>query len=82
MTCECSVRDIKPDEKKIFVGGLDENISSTMLAEYFEKYGPVLAAKVVQGDFMGEVKSRGFGFVVFANKSTVKKVYVCIFMRF
>jgi len=76
MTCECSVRDIKPDEKKIFVGGLHENISSTMLAEYFEKYGPVLSAKVVRGDFKGEVKSRGFGFVVFVNKYTADKVFV------
>ena len=79
MTCECSVRDPKPDEKKIFVGGLTEGVTSTMLAEYFEQFGPILSAKVVKGEFMGEIKSRGFGFVVFEQEGTAEKVlfYLC-----
>ena len=74
MTCECSVRDSNPNEKKIFVGGLTENVTSTFLAEYFEQFGNILSAKVVKGEFMGEVKSRGFGFVVFENEKDAEKV--------
>jgi len=60
------------DERKIFVGKLSWETTTKDLKEYFEKYGEVQNANL-KIDFETR-KSRGFGFVVFANVESVAKV--------
>ena len=59
-------------KKKIFVGGLDPQVTNTDLGEYFKQFGEVKDAKVMFDPDRGV--SRCFGFVVFENKDTVDKL--------
>ena len=56
---------------KVFVGRLSWNVDNNQLAEFFESVGEVKEAKVIY-DRETE-KSRGFGFVTFAERSSVQK---------
>lgn len=47
--------------KKLFVGKLPFSSTDADLLSLFEKFGPVLSAKVIRDQFSG--KSRGFAFV-------------------
>jgi len=51
--------------KKLFVGGISWNTSEAGLREAFEQYGEVVEATIVVDRDTG--RSRGFGFVVFAD---------------
>jgi RNA recognition motif-containing protein len=57
--------------KKVFVGGLSWSTGDSSLREAFEKYGSVDDAKVVSDRETG--RSRGFGFVTFAETESVRK---------
>jgi len=58
------IRDlITEDEKKIFVGGLDDQISDYDLVEYFSKFGDVEFVNTIRNHVTGE--NRGFAFVTF-----------------
>ncbi|ODM93918.1 RNA-binding protein Musashi 2 [Orchesella cincta] len=59
-------------ESKLFVGGLSWQTSSEKLREYFSKFGSVLEVQVVV-DPMTQ-RSRGFGFITFADSDTVRKI--------
>ncbi|CAL8139342.1 unnamed protein product [Orchesella dallaii] len=59
-------------ESKLFVGGLSWQTSSEKLREYFSKFGQVLEVQVVV-DPMTQ-RSRGFGFITFADSDTVRKI--------
>jgi RNA recognition motif-containing protein len=57
--------------KKVFVGGLSWGTGDASLREAFEKFGGVDDAKVVSDRETG--RSRGFGFVTFAETESVRK---------
>ncbi len=57
--------------KKLFVGGLSWGTTEATLNEAFAKFGEVSEAKVVTDRESG--KSRGFGFVTFANDDDATK---------
>jgi hypothetical protein len=57
---------------KIFVGGLRYATGHDALRSYFEQFGEVEAAQVIFN--RDTKKSRGFGFVIFRDSSSVDKV--------
>ncbi|ESO02590.1 hypothetical protein HELRODRAFT_94668 [Helobdella robusta] len=60
------------DERKIFVGGLSWESSVDDLKTYFQRFGDVLDANIKIDLNTG--LSRGFGFVLFKDASSVQKV--------
>lgn len=52
-------------KKKLFVGGLGDDMDSNKLLKVFSEYGEVEEAKVIRDRDSGE--SRGFGFVTMAD---------------
>ncbi|KAJ1608224.1 RNA recognition motif (RRM)-containing protein [Cryptosporidium canis] len=57
---------------KIFVGGLSQQVTSSVLMEYFLQFGVILDAVVMYDNVSG--RSRGFGFVTFKDPKTVEVV--------
>lgn len=57
--------------KKIYVGNLPFSVTLDRLKEFFSPYGQVEDAIVMADKFTG--RSRGFGFVTFANDSDADK---------
>ncbi|GMV42497.1 MAG: hypothetical protein AMXMBFR64_42130 [Myxococcales bacterium] len=57
--------------KKLFVGGLSWNTDDDGLRQAFDQYGDVTDAKVIKDRDTG--RSRGFGFVTFANATDSQK---------
>ncbi|XP_028026539.1 heterogeneous nuclear ribonucleoprotein 27C-like isoform X3 [Bombyx mandarina] len=65
--------DMDDDEKgKLFVGGLSWETSQENLQRYFSRYGEVIDCVVMKNSESG--RSRGFGFVTFADPSLVNLV--------
>merc|ERR1711988_176146 len=60
------------DERKIFVGGLSWETTVKDMKEYFGKFGEVGDCTLKTDPATG--RSRGFGFVMFAEASSVSKV--------
>ncbi|XP_060650400.1 RNA-binding protein Musashi homolog Rbp6 [Drosophila nasuta] len=58
--------------RKIFVGGLSLNTSAAMMRTFFSQFGPV-ADTVVMRDPISN-RSRGFGFVTYADSESVENV--------
>lgn len=56
---------------KLFVAGLPYDLDDAELMEIFEKFGPVISAKVAMDKETG--KSRGFAFVEMQNDSDGKE---------
>ena len=65
-------RKNEDDDRKLFVGALKWETSKEDLQQYFEQFGEVTYANVKTDPNSG--KSRGFGFVTFADESSVIKV--------
>lgn len=63
--------------KKIFVGGLKENIEENDLNEYFAQFGVIEKAEVITDKDTG--KKRGFGFVHFEDNDSADKAVVLKF---
>lgn len=63
---------IDAKSKKIFVGGLRDNITDSELRAYFEKFGTMNDAVVMIDKWTK--RSRGFGFVTFDSDESVRKV--------
>lgn len=62
---------------KVFVGGLAPTTNGDALKEYFNgAYGNVKDAYVntTKDEYTGQIRSRGFGFVIFENPSCVEEV--------
>lgn len=59
--------------KKLFVGGIPQNVSDQQFREYFEQFGSVVEAKVVRTP---DGTGRGYGFVVFDDEISVEKALV------
>jgi len=57
--------------KKVFVGGLSKDTTNDEFKKYFEQFGAISEATVMT-DQHGV--SRGFGFVIFENESSVEEV--------
>ena len=60
------------DERKIFVGGLSWETTEDDLRDYFARFGAILDCTLKTNPATG--RSRGFGFVLFADAATVEKV--------
>lgn len=58
-------------DKKIFIGGLSFETSDETLREYFSQYGAVTDAVVMREP--GSRRSRGFGFITYAESSSVDR---------
>lgn len=57
--------------KKIYVGNLDFGIDNDKLKEIFSEFGEIEEAVVINDKFSG--RSKGFGFVTFANDENADK---------
>ncbi|KAH9287063.1 Heterogeneous nuclear ribonucleoprotein A2 -like protein 2 [Echinococcus granulosus] len=65
-----SASDIKADQdKKLFVGGLHHSTTEGQLREFYSQWGEITDVVVMKDQRTG--KSRGFGFVTFAESSSV-----------
>ena len=62
--------------KKVFVGGIKEDIEEDEIRTYFEDFGTVTDVAIVTE--RGSGKRRGFGFVTFDDYDAVDKV-VCTY---
>jgi hypothetical protein len=60
------------DAAKIFVGGLDWNTTVDELKAYFEEFGAIVDCSIKADHYTG--RSRGFGFVTFADPAVVDVV--------
>ena len=56
---------------KIYVGNLPFSFDDAALKKLFEEIGEIAESVVIKDRFSG--RSKGFGFVTFANKEDVKK---------
>ncbi|XP_056328342.1 heterogeneous nuclear ribonucleoprotein A0, like [Danio aesculapii] len=63
--------------KKIFVGGLKDDIEDEHLQDYFSQFGPIEKAQVITDKDTG--KKRGFGFVYFDDNDSADKAVVMKF---
>jgi len=61
------------DDRKIFVGGLSRESTIDDMKRYFGKFGSVLDATLKTDQATG--RSRGFGFVLFADSDSVDRVF-------
>ncbi|AAS51760.2 ADL160Wp [Eremothecium gossypii ATCC 10895] len=64
--------DLSRDINKMFIGGLNWETTEDNLREYFSKYGNVTEVKIMRDGTTG--RSRGFGFLSFADASSVDEV--------
>jgi len=60
------------DERKVFIGGLSWETSDTDMRTYFEKFGAIEKCILKVDPMTGE--SRGFGFILFEDSSSVEGV--------
>ena len=60
--------------KKVFVGGIKENIEKEHLEDYFSKFGNIVNVEVITEK--GTNRKRGFAFVSFDDYDPVDKI-VC-----
>jgi RNA recognition motif-containing protein len=56
---------------KLYVGNLPWSVSDDKLREMFSSYGEITEAVVIKDKYSG--RSKGFGFVTFANEEDAKK---------
>ncbi|PJC34341.1 RNA-binding protein [Candidatus Roizmanbacteria bacterium CG_4_9_14_0_2_um_filter_35_15] len=59
------------DKKKLYVGNLPWSLNDQSLKEMFVVYGEVTEAVVISDRYTG--RSKGFGFVTFANEADAEK---------
>ncbi|XP_018915701.1 RNA-binding protein Musashi homolog Rbp6 isoform X2 [Bemisia tabaci] len=64
--------EVPNDPGKMFIGGLSWQTSPESLREYFSKFGEISEVMVMKDP--ATRRSRGFGFVTFAEASSVEKV--------
>lgn len=58
-------------QNKLFVGNLPWSADDAQLNDMFTPFGEILSARVMSDKFTG--RSRGFGFVEFANEADAQK---------
>ncbi|ONH69883.1 Nuclear polyadenylated RNA-binding protein 4 [Cyberlindnera fabianii] len=64
--------DLSRDAGKMFIGGLDWDTSEESMKEYFSQFGEVIDHTIMRETSTG--RSRGFGFLTFADSKSVDKV--------
>ncbi|RLN33208.1 RNA-binding protein 1-like [Panicum miliaceum] len=64
--------NVSYDSKKVFIGGLRDNITEEEFKAYFETFGTVTDVVVIYDSLTS--RSRGFGFVTFDSEEAVGKV--------
>lgn len=67
-----SAQPTEESERTLFVGGLSWETTARELKEYFSKYGEILKGTIKTEPESN--RSRGFGFVLFAERASVDKV--------
>lgn len=67
-----SPAEVPNDPGKMFIGGLSWQTSPESLREYFSKYGDITEVMVMKDP--ATRRSRGFGFITFADPASVDKV--------
>eukprot|EP01068_Selenidium_serpulae_P018442 Selendium_serpulae@DN6457_c0_g1_i10.p1 len=72
----CSVRQMQPEgvsnlKRKVFIGGINPALTENDLEPYFKTWGPLEKVTIMR-DL--ESNSRGFGFVIFMDEETCKRV--------
>ncbi|XP_066440376.1 heterogeneous nuclear ribonucleoprotein A1 isoform X1 [Eleutherodactylus coqui] len=60
--------------KKIFIGGIKEDIEEHHLRDYFEKYGKIDVVEVMTDRANG--KKRGFAFITFEDHDSVDRIVI------
>jgi RNA recognition motif-containing protein len=58
-------------ESKVYVGNLPFSVGAEELKKLFAEFGEIAEATVISDKFSG--RSKGFGFVTFANKEDAEK---------
>ena len=56
---------------KVYVGNLPFSVDDEKLREFFSSFGEITEVQVIKDKFSG--RSKGFGFVTFANKEDAEK---------
>ncbi|KAF0908310.1 hypothetical protein E2562_024724 [Oryza meyeriana var. granulata] len=69
---EDGVDNMNYASKKVFIGGLRDNITEEEFRTYFESFGTVTDVVVIYDSMTN--RSRGFGFVTFDSEEAVRKV--------
>ncbi|VAH31156.1 hypothetical protein VPH35_021174 [Triticum aestivum] len=69
---EASSDSMSYASKKVFIGGLRDNITEEEFRAYFEAFGTVTDVVVIYDSLTS--RSRGFGFVTFDSEEAVRKV--------
>jgi len=62
----------KKSDVKVFIGGLAAEVDKTKLDDYFGQYGQIVDSIVMTDTLSG--KSRGFGFVTYADSAAVEEL--------
>ncbi|XP_013781504.2 RNA-binding protein Musashi homolog Rbp6-like [Limulus polyphemus] len=71
-TTSGSLNETQNDFGKMFIGGLSWQTAPETLKEYFGKYGDITEVMVMKDP--STRRSRGFGFITFADPNSVDKV--------
>jgi heterogeneous nuclear ribonucleoprotein A1/A3 len=64
--------------KKLFIGGLRENVTEDVLKSYFRQYGSILEVVIMKEKDTS--KSRGAGFITFDDYDPIDKIIFMIFI--
>ena len=59
------------DDRKMFIGGLHPDTHSSVVTEYFKKYGAIEDIRIIGEE---KRKSRGYGFITFFEKATLDTI--------
>ncbi len=59
------------DKKKLYVGNLPWSVNDQSLKEMFSPFGEITEAVIISDRYTG--RSKGFGFVTFANEADAEK---------
>src|SRR3990172_5543267 len=59
------------DKKKLYVGNLPWSVNVQSLKEMFAQFGEITEAVIISDKYTG--RSKGFGFVTFANEADAEK---------
>ncbi|EGC35667.1 hypothetical protein DICPUDRAFT_78661 [Dictyostelium purpureum] len=71
---ECNIQKTSNASGKIFVGGLLKTTSNESLRDYFSEFGVVKESIVIKATEKSN-KSRGFGFVTFADPTVIDSIF-------
>lgn len=63
-------------QNKLFVGNLPWSTDDAALNDMFSRYGEIASARVMTDKFTG--RSRGFGFVEYANEADAQKAIAAL----